>query len=147
MAKSQEKYTDELADEICRRIANGEFLRAICREPGKPNWCTIYEWIKSKPDFAQRMEEARSMGADAIAEDALMMLDEPPERCMTMSGDKVDAGHVQWQKNRSEQRLKVLAKWHPKKYGDKVAVTDGDGKPLQGAQVVPVFNVTVKEGK
>lgn len=128
-------YTEEIADQICARIADGEFLRVICREPGMPKWRTVYHWIEDKPDFAERMEKARQIGADAIAEDSLIMLDEKPERTDTQFGDKVDSGHVQWQKNRSEQRLKMLAKWHPKRYGDKLAVGGADDLP-------PIKNMT-----
>lgn len=53
------------------------------------------------------------------------MIDEAPARCETQFGDKVDPGHVQWQKNRVEQRLKLLAKWSPKKYGERIEI---DGK-------------------
>jgi hypothetical protein len=51
----------------------------------------------------------------------------------TEHGDKVDSGYVAWQKNRAEQRLKLLAKWFPKKYGDRSAmeVTGADGGPVQ----------------
>ena len=137
-------YTEEIADEICRRLANGEFLRVICREEGMPHWNTVHDWKQANPEFAGRIARAREVGFDAIAEDSMVLLEEKPERTGTQFGDKVDPGHVAWQKNRAEQRLKLLAKWSPKKYGEKVALTDGDGKPLQGAPVAPVINVTVK---
>ena len=137
-------YTEEIADEICRRLANGEFLRVICREEGMPHWNTVHDWKQANPEFAGRIAHAREIGFDAIAEDSMVLLEEKPERTGTQFGDKVDPGYVAWQKNRAEQRLKLLAKWSPKKYGEKVALTDGDGKPLQGAPVAPVINVTVK---
>ena len=137
-------YTEEIADEICRRLANGEFLRVICREEGMPHWNTVHDWKQANPEFAGRIARAREVGFDAIAEDSMVLLEEKPERTGTQFGDKVDPGYVAWQKNRAEQRLKLLAKWSPKKYGEKVALTDGDGKPLQGAPVAPVINVTVK---
>ena len=43
-------------------------------------------------------------------------------------GSRVDSGHVTWLRNRVDQRLKLLAKWNPKKYGDKVDVTSGGEK-------------------
>lgn len=138
-------YTEEIADEICRRLANGEFLRVICREEGMPHWNTVHDWKQANPEFAGRVARAREVGFDAIAEDSMVLLEEKPERTGTAFGDKVDPGYVAWQKNRAEQRLKLLAKWSPKKYGEKVALTDGDGKPLQGAPVVPVINVTVRK--
>ncbi len=115
-------YTPEIGAEICERIANGEPLRAICRDEHMPSWRTVYNWIELDADFAARIARARELGFDAIAEDTIAMIDKEPERCDTQFGDKVDAGHVQWQKNRVEQRLKLLAKWSPKKYGDKIEV-------------------------
>lgn len=107
-------YSDVIATEICNRIADGEPLRVICRDEHMPPWRTVYEWRSSIPDFAKRLESARDLGFDAIAEDTLVIIDESPERTLTQHGDKVDAGYVQWQRNRVEQRMKLLAKWSPK---------------------------------
>lgn len=126
-------YCDKVADEIVRRISEGETLRSICRDEHIPTWQRIYEWIGANEEFAGRIARARELGADAIAEQTLDILDEPPERTNTEHGDKVDSGYVAWQKNRAEQRLKLLAKWFPKKYGDRSAmeVTGADGGPVQ----------------
>lgn len=114
--------TQALCDEICERIANGEPLRVICRDEHMPSWSAVYQWINADPDFASRIARARELGFDAIAEDTIELIDKEPERCDTQFGDKVDPGHVQWTKNRVEQRLKLLAKWSPKKYGDKLEI-------------------------
>lgn len=126
-------YTPEIAAKICERIANGETLRAICRDEGMPHWTTVYAWIDADEAFSLRIAHARELGFDAIAEETLAILDEAPERCETQFGDKVDAGHVAWQKNRAEQRLKLLAKWSPKKYGDRTAMelTGANGGPIE----------------
>lgn len=113
------KRGPQVEDEVCRRLADGETLRAICRDDHMPSWQRIYEWVASDEAFAGRIARARELGADAIAEQTLDILDEPPERTNTEHGDKVDSGYVAWQKNRAEQRLKLLAKWFPKKYGDR----------------------------
>jgi len=105
-------------DEICRRLSEGETLRAICRDEEMPPWRSVYDWISQDEGFAARFARAREVGADAIAEETLDILDELPERTNTEHGDKVDSGYVAWQKNRAEQRLKLLAKWFPKKYGE-----------------------------
>lgn len=134
------KYTDELAEEICTRIANGEPLRAICRDDHMPNWTTVYAWINADPELAQRIARARELGADAIAEDTINIIDTPPERIDTPTCSKIDPGYVQWQKNRVEQRLKLLAKWQPKKYGERVDHTSSDGSmsPPQAIEIVHV---------
>ena len=40
----------------------------------------------------------------------------------TEFGPRVNAEHIQRSKLRIETRLKLLAKWNPKKYGDKLAL-------------------------
>lgn len=115
-------YTKELAAEIVERISTGETLRAICRDEHMPAWRTVYDWLREDKDFATAIAHARELGYDAIAEETIEMVDAAPERCDTQFGDKVDAGYVQWQKNRVEQRLKLLAKWSPKKYGEKLEI-------------------------
>lgn len=113
------KRTSQVEDEVCRRLSDGETLRSICRDERMPSWRSIYDWIAQDAEFASRIARARELGADAIAEQIIDILDEPPERTNTDQGDKVDSGHVAWQKNRAWMRLQLLAKWHPKKYGDR----------------------------
>lgn len=127
------KRTSRVEDEICRRLSEGETLRAICRDEEMPPWRSVYDWISQDEGFAARFARAREVGADAIAEETLDIIDELPGRTNTEHGDKVDSGYVAWQKNRAEQRLKLLAKWFPKKYGDKAALelTGADGGPVQ----------------
>lgn len=124
----QTLYTQALADQICERIANGETLRAICRDIGI-SWTTAYAWRAERPEFAERIARAREHGFDAIAEDTIEMIDEKPARTATQFGERVDPGDVAWQKNRVEQRLKLLAKWDPKRYGEKVAIGGADDLP------------------
>ena len=112
--------TPALCAEICERIANGEPLRQICRDEHMPNWSTVYNWINADPEFAQHIARARELGYDAIAEETVEIIDTPPERDPIFG--KVDTGYVQWQKNRAYQRMQLLAKWSPKKYGEKLEI-------------------------
>lgn len=109
-------YDPAIADEITSRIAAGETLRAICRGDGMPHWTTIYDWLDQQPEFALRFARARETGHDAIAEEALAIADEPVG---STDNGGTDTGAVAHAKLRVETRLKLLAKWSPKKYGDK----------------------------
>lgn len=127
--------TPEIVDEVLARLSEGEPLRAILRSdperfPGKSQW---YAWMAEDDALKARFEQARLDGADAIAEETLEIVDKVPERTLTENGDKVDPGFVAWQKMRAEQRLKLLAKWFPQRYGDKVAMehTGPGGGPVQ----------------
>lgn len=129
-------YSQDIADTICDRIANGETLRSICREDGMPAWRTVYDWMEANADFAARFAHARDLGADAIAQEALAIADTPLEgirRKETADGVEVWTedmlGH---RKLQVETRLKLLAKWNPKKYGEKIELDHkGDGLKIE----------------
>lgn len=127
------KFTQAIAEEICKRISEGETLRAICRDDHMPHWTTVHDWKDRDEDFSLRLARARDTGYDAIAQHAAEILDEPPEKCATEHGLKVDSGYVQWQKNRAEIRLKLLACWDPKRYGAKTTteLSGPEGKPIE----------------
>lgn len=120
------KYTIAKADEICARLSDGEPLRQICRDEDMPAWRTVYLWIEARAEFAARIAHARVLGQDAIFEDALNIADTPmigTREEVSESGKKITTedmlGH---RKLQIETRLKLLAKWNPKKYGEKTAI-------------------------
>lgn len=118
--------TPELETIILDGIAEGVPLRQLCRDLGVGK-STVYDRMKEDETFAGRFARAREIGFDAIAEEAFEIAEETPQRTPTQFGDKVDPGFVQHQKNRIETRLKLLAKWDPKRYGDRVDLTSSDG--------------------
>lgn len=135
------KYTVEIAREICRQLAEGVPLREICRQDGMPEWRTIYDWMV-KDDAAvaagggaglsASIARAREIGYDAMAEDCLRIADDASNDWMeTEHGPRLNGEHVQRSKLRIETRLKLLAKWNPKKYGERVAVAGDADSPLK----------------
>lgn len=134
------KYTPEILDEIVERISLGEPLRQICRDNHMPHWTTVYDWIRDDEAFALRIARARDLGFDAIAEETLEIADDSRNDYVDRINEKTgqttrvfDAENVQRSKLRIETRLKLLAKWSPRKYGDRTAVelTGADGGPVQ----------------
>ena len=117
-------YNERDANEICERLSKGEPLRAICKDDHLPALRTVYLWKEMFPEFAAQFVRAREVGGDAIADEVIAILDERPERCDSggNGGTRVDPGYVQWQKNRAEYRVRLLAKWFPKKYGDRIEI-------------------------
>lgn len=124
-------YTQELAAEICDRIANGESLRGICRDEDKPNRSTILRWLASHEDFAAKCARARLLQADALEEEMQEVADDGTNDWMErrseaekgggiMTGWVLNGEHVQ----RSKLRVSTLqwraAKLNPKKYGEKI---------------------------
>lgn len=122
-------------------IAEGKTVRDFCRLDGNPSPQIIYEWRMNNNEFAERFTRAREIGFDAIAEETVNIIDTEPEFAESWSdgggSKRRDAAFVQWQKNRVELRLKLLAKWAPKKYGDQVGENMDGNRPINISIVNP----------
>lgn len=125
-----EAVPEDIAEELSQWIAHGKTLREFCRQEGKPAWRTVYAWMEKDKEFYARIAHARDLGYDAIAEETLEIIDTRPPNDMN---GKSDSGYVAWSKNRVEQRMKLLAKWSPKKYGDKVGIEHSGSVALDAA--------------
>lgn len=124
------KFTPEIAAEICSRIAKGEPLRQICRDEHIPEWRTVYDWQDRDKEFYARIAHARELGEEAIAQECMEIADSAKNDWMETHGQddvgyKLNGEHVQRSKLRIETRLKLLAKWNPRKWGEKVDLNHG----------------------
>ncbi len=56
-------YTKALAVKICRRLAEGESLRAVCLDRAMPDKTTILRWLadETKAEFRTQYAHARDM--------------------------------------------------------------------------------------
>lgn len=94
-----------------------------------PSVVTIWNWSNDKNDperaafVSESIARAREIGEDVIAAQVLDIIDKEPERVATMHGSQIDGGDVSNRKLRAEYRLKLLAKWNPKRWGDKIDLT------------------------
>jgi|SRR6185369_6716710 len=128
-------YTEEAADIICANLSRGITVAETCRQIGVGR-TTVYRWRDERPEFAERFAHARDVGFDAIAEEALEIADEASNDWMqrNLGGGPpsyVENGEtVQRSKLRIETRLKLLAKWSPKRYGDMIKVGDPSGEAM-----------------
>lgn len=127
-------YDQAIADQICSRIAEGEPLTQICRSEGFPAWRTVYDWLDGNSDFAAGFARARARGFDVIAEGCLSIADNTSQD--TVWGGSAEnpreVANTEWisrSKLRVETRLKLLAKWDPKRYGEKLAIGGADDLP------------------
>ena len=95
---------------------------------------TVSDWKAAHESFAADIACAREEGYDKIASDCLQIADDGwNDTYLDDDGNKrTDTDVIQRSKLRIETRLKLLAKWDPKRYGDKVDVNHGgqDGNPV-----------------
>lgn len=128
-------YSPELASRICARLADGESLRAVCRDADMPDKATIFNWFRAFPDFLDQYTRAKEESADALADDILEISDDARNDWMEKHG-KEDAGwiangeHVQRSRLRVEARKWIASKLKPKKYGDKIEHSGPNGGPI-----------------
>lgn len=125
------KYTTEIVEEILARISIGETLRQICRDEKMPSYGAVYDWLEKDANLASRFARAREKGEEAIAQECLDIADNAKNDWMESVGMdgteayKLNGEHIQRSKLRIETRLKLLAKWNPKKWGEKVDLNHG----------------------
>lgn len=141
--RQAEKHHDraKLVPAICKRLATGEPLAVICRDLSLPIR-TVHEWRETDAAIKAQFDEARDLGYDAIARECLQIADTPvegEEAKYDESGALVERkvgdmlGH---RKLQIETRLKLLAKWDPRRYGDKVQLADSNGDNLPAPQFI-----------
>ena len=80
-------YTEALALEICRRIAERESLRKICADLDMPDKSTVLRWLGDQEQGAFRDQYAcaREMQADALFDEALEIADETSEDLIVLN--------------------------------------------------------------
>ena len=141
-------YTQQLANLICLRIAEGESLREIVRSEGMPERATVYDWLLRRPDFADQYTRAREEQADTLADEIIAIADEQPEiipvvdkRTGELIEHKLDNAFLQWQKNRIDARKWTAMKLKPKKYGERVALAGDADSPIKVEAEVQAENL------
>ena len=125
-------FSDEVAAEICARLAEGNSLRSICRDDDMPGLSTVFQWLKAQDGFADQYARAREAQADSLFDEILEIADDARNDWMERGGDD-DAGwlangeHIQRSKLRIDARKWMAGKLRPKVYGDK-SVIEGPGE-------------------
>jgi hypothetical protein len=147
------KYSAAIAQEICEGLAEGTPLREICRRDHMPEWRTVYDWMARDDALSTAIAHARDIGYDKMAEECLQIADTPVE------GRKIvetDDGKVMYtredmlghRKLQIETRLKLLAKFNPKKYGDRAILAGDADNPLQvNIQATEMFESILKNAE
>ena len=116
-------YSEELTNEICRRLAEGESLKRICDSEGMPARSSVFLWLQLYPDFSNKYRQARVWQADTHADASVDIADQAVDR------DNAAAIKV-----RVDARIWVASRMRPRIYGprpDPDAETDA-GKIEEG---------------
>ena len=125
-APNPAEFSDDIFNEICDRMADGKGLRKICEDPEMPSRQTFLRWIEKDTGRQSRYQAAREALMDWYAEEILEIAWDSSRDTIPAEGKRPARCDNEWV-NRS--RLKVdtlkflMAKLHPKRYGDKLPET------------------------
>ena len=140
-------YSPEIAKRMCEQLSEGIPLREICRQEGYPAWRTVYDWMYKDEALTAAIAHSRDIGYDSLAEECLAIADDASNDWMERKSEdgestvgwELNRDHVQRSKLRIETRLKLLAKFNPKKYGDKIVHAGDDVNPVVVKNNIDVF--------
>lgn len=128
-------YKPETVEAICARLSEGEPLAQICRDEQMPSYSAVWDWMNVHPSVKEAIARAREHGEDVIAADCLKIADDGSNDTYVDENGfrRTDHDVVTRSRLRVDTRLKLLAKWNPKKWADRQAHEHSgpEGKPLE----------------
>lgn len=135
-------YTQEIADLICSRLAEGISLRTVCKADDIPDATTVFRWLRTHDEFRQQYARAKEESADALVEELTDIADDARNDWMERLGE--DGQPLGWRENgeaiqrsrlRVDTRKWIASKLKPKKYGEKLDL-DHKGIPAAAAPTI-----------
>lgn len=128
------KFTQEIADEICFRVANGESSRTICREERFPVMATLFRWLQKNIEFQKQYYQAKESMVECYAAEMTEIADDSTndfyERELNNGNVAVVASNelVNRSRLRVDTRKWICERLMPKKYGPKTDINLGGQK-------------------
>jgi hypothetical protein len=143
-------YTAWHGEMICAGLAEGHSLLEVCEALGC-SYEAAKNWERDIPEHATNSTRAREIGCHALAEECLRIADTPLEGIETteeattvVNADSDGPGGIVvpatitktkrgdmlgHRKLQIETRMRLIGKWLPKIYGDKLALGGADDLP------------------
>jgi transposase-like protein len=144
------RYTNKLADKICKMIAEGQSVRSICAKKDMISMQTFFRWLreneKFREQYARACEERSYMHAEEIieiADDATNDYMEQHDESDELTGYKLNGENIQRSRLRIDTRKWLMSKLNPKVYGDKLDMTTNGndiGVTLSASQAEQLLN-------
>ena len=116
-------YSDELAQEICERIAIGELAINICMDEHLPTLRRCNQWLRDNPEFNQLYQSAINDRLSVFEEEVLKIADDMKHDYKTVikNGQEKrvpDPEQIARARLRIEVRFKWLKALRPQKWGE-----------------------------
>lgn len=135
-------YSEELAAEICARVAAGKSVAAIGRQADMPAERTIWSWLAdpARAGFLQAYARASVARGDVLVDQALLVAEQTlarakkPRKAATIDGERVvvaiDKAEVGAARLLVDTLMRRAGQLAPKKYGPLIRLAGEDGGAL-----------------
>lgn len=146
------KFTQQLADDICERIALGETLADICADAHMPDRSNVWRWQKADETFRIAYALAREAQMEAWADDLLKISDDGRNDWMERHGEDnpgwaLNGEHTTRSRLRLDTRRFLMAKIAPHRFGERLALTGAAGGPVEVAAEVTIVERVIRRPK
>ena len=117
-------YTAWAGETICAGLAEGHSLLSICDAMGV-SYEAARNWERDIAEHATKSMRAREIGCHAMADGCIAIADDGRNDWMENHGQdapgwKLNGEHLQRSRLRIDTRMRLLGKWLPKVYGEKI---------------------------
>jgi hypothetical protein len=130
------EYTEPKAQEICERIAAGEFLINICKDEDLPTVRGCNQWLKEHSDFKALYDEAINDRLSIFEDEVVTIPDEAAkdfDEILQKDGSTreiLDPTKITGAKLRVEVRFRHLKACKPQKWGEQSTIITKNGDEL-----------------
>src|SRR5882757_569659 len=70
-------YSEDLANEICSKVADGASLVRVCDETeGLPGHSTVFRWLEDNPSFRDKYARAKQINLERMADEIESIADD-----------------------------------------------------------------------
>lgn len=120
MLKNSVRFSQEIFDEICVRIAEGESLRKICKDEKMPSLVAVWKWLNNSEELVKQYTRAREEQAETLVDEMIDIADYKKDDTYLDENGKeiINQEVIARSRLRVDARKWVASKLKPKKFGD-----------------------------
>jgi hypothetical protein len=140
------KCTQEITDEICQRIADGESLRSVCRDEHLPEKATVLLWVvnnrtieDTERQFFDQYHRARTAGGFSHADEAMDLRHEVRGGEIEPNAAKVILDALKWGAER------MAPKYHSQRQEIDHSSEDGSMTPKESIDPSKLSDAALQE--
>ena len=114
------KFSQEIFDEICVRIAEGESLRKICKDEKMPSLVAVWKWLNNSEELVKQYTRAREEQAETLVDEMIDIADYKKDDTYLDEDGKeiINQEVIARSRLRVDARKWVASKLKPKRFGD-----------------------------